>query len=102
MYAIIQTSGRQFRVQEGDVIVVDRMQADVGAEITFDRVLLVHGDEVKVGAPCVEGASVAGKVVEHRKGEKVRTFKYRPTRRMRRRVGFRHSHTHVEITGIQA
>ncbi|MBX2800073.1 MAG: 50S ribosomal protein L21 [Myxococcales bacterium] len=102
MYAIVETCGKQYRVSEGDVIEVDRLKADVGAEITLDRVLLVHGDQVQVGCPCVEGASVKAKVVDHTRGPKVITFKYRPTRRMRRRVGFRHSHTQLEILGIQA
>lgn len=102
MYAIVETSGKQYRVQPGEVITVDRMQAEVGAEITLDRVLLVHGGEVKIGTPCVAGASVTAKVVAHPRGDKVITFKYRPTRRMRRRVGFRHSHTQLEIVGINA
>ena len=102
MYAIIETSGKQYRVQEGEVITVDRMKADVGAEVVLDRVLLVHGEQVQIGDPVVAGASVKAKVVDHTRGEKVITFKYRPTRRMRRRVGFRHSHTQLEIVGIQA
>lgn len=101
MYAIVETSGKQYRVQEGQVITVDRMQAEVGSEITLDRVLLVHGDQVQIGTPLVDGASVTAKVVDHPRGEKVITFKYRPTRRMRRRVGFRHSHTQLEITAIR-
>ena len=102
MYAIIETSGKQYRGQEGEVITVDRMKADVGAEVVLDRVLLVHGEQVQIGDPVVAGASVKAKVVDHTRGEKVITFKYRPTRRMRRRVGFRHSHTQLEIVGIQA
>lgn len=102
MYAIVETSGRQFRVAEGDTIQVDRLQADVGAEIVLDRVLLVHGDQVQIGTPLVAGAKVKARVKDHTRGEKVITFKYRPTRRQRRRVGFRHSHTQLEILGIEA
>lgn len=102
MYAIVETSGRQFRVEEGDTIQVDRIQAEVGAEIVLDRVLLVHGAEVRVGTPLVSGAKVKARVKDHNRGQKVITFKYRPTRRQRRRVGFRHSHTQLEILGIEA
>ena len=102
MYAIIDTCGKQYRVQPGDTVTLDRMDAEVGSEITFDKVLLVHGDELVVGSPNVEGAQVKAKVVDHTKGPKVITFKMRRTRRYRRRVGFRHSHTTVEILDIQA
>ena len=100
MYAIVETSGKQYRVATGDTILVDRMAADVGSEITLDRVLLVHGDEIKVGAPTVDGASVTAKVVAHPRGEKLKSFKYVRTRRYRRRHGYRHHHTHLEITAI--
>ena len=101
MYAIIETSGKQYRVKQGETITVDRMQDEVGAEVTLGRVLLVHDEHVRVGDPLVAGATVRAKVVAHTKGDKVITFKYRPTRRMRRRVGFRHCHTELEIVGIQ-
>jgi large subunit ribosomal protein L21 len=101
MFAIVETSGKQYRVAAGDVITVDRRKEDVGSDITLDRVLMVSGDDLKVGSPIVEGAKVSARVVEHPRGDKVITFKYRPTRRFRRRVGFRHSHTTLEITGIE-
>lgn len=100
MYAILETSGKQYRVQKGETITVDRMAADVGSTITLDRVLLVHGDSVKVGSPTVAGASVTAKVAEHMKGEKLHSFKYVRTRRTRRRHGYRHSHTVLEILDI--
>jgi large subunit ribosomal protein L21 len=100
MYAIVETSGKQYRVAKGDTILVDLMAADVGATITLDRVLLVHGTEVKVGAPTVAGASVTARVVEHPRGEKLRSFKYVRTRRYRRRHGYRHHHTKLEILDI--
>lgn len=102
MFAIVETSGKQYRVQAGEKIVVDRVDAEEGAEITLDRVLLVGGDEVKVGAPTVDGAKVAARVVDHHKGDKVLTFKYRRRHRTRRKVGFRHSHTTLEIVSIDA
>ncbi len=102
MFAIVETSGKQYRVEPGASIVVDRMGADIGDTITLERVLLVSGDDTKVGTPTVGGAKVTAKVVDHHKGEKVIAFKYRPRQRYRRRVGFRHSHTTLEIVSIDA
>lgn len=102
MFAIIANGGKQYRVATGDKVVVDRMDAEVGASITIEQVLLVSGDDIKVGTPNVDGAKVVVKVLDHHKGEKVLTFKYRPTRRMRKRKGFRHSHTTLEIVSIDA
>ena len=101
MFAIVETSGKQYRVEKGATITVDRMDAEEGAEVTLDRVLLLADDGVKVGAPVIEGASVTAKVVSHPRGEKVVTFKFRRRHRTRRRVGFRHSHTTLEITDIK-
>ncbi len=101
MFAIVETGGKQYRVATGETITVDRMAADVGSTITLDQVLLVSGDKVAVGAPTVDGASIKATVTGHHKGDKVLTFKYRPTRRSRRRVGFRHSHTTLEIVAIE-
>jgi len=101
MFAIIETSGKQYRVEEGLTITVDRMDVNEGDTISLDRVLLVSGDGVKVGTPTVEGATVTAKVTGHPRGDKVTTFKYTARQRTRRRVGFRHSHTTLEITGIK-
>ena len=100
MFAIVETSGKQYRVAAGETITVDRMQADVGDTVTLDRVLLVSGDDTRVGAPIVDGATVTAKVTDHPRGDKVITFKYRARKRYRRRVGFRHSHTTLEIVSI--
>jgi len=100
MYAIVETSGKQYRVAKGDKITVDRMAAEIGATITLDRVLMVHGDAVQVGAPTVAGAAVMAKVLAHPLGDKVKTFKYVRTRRYRHRRGYRHSHTTLEIVDI--
>ena len=102
MFAIVQTSGKQYRVAAGETITVDRMAGEIGDTVTFDQVLLVQGDELKLGSPTVDGATVTAKVTGHPRGDKVITFKYRPTRRMRRRVGYRHSHTTLEIVSIDA
>jgi large subunit ribosomal protein L21 len=100
MFAVVETSGKQYRVEPGAVINVDKMPVEEGATITLDRVLLIGGVDLKIGAPTVAGATVTAKVVGHPKGDKVMTFKYTPTHRTRRRVGFRHSHTTLEIVSI--
>ena len=101
MYAIVETSGKQYRVAKGDSILVDLVSAEIGSTVTLDRVLLVHGDAVKVGTPTLEGAKVTAKVIEHPRGEKLRSFKYVRTRRYRRRHGYRHDYTRLEILDIQ-
>lgn len=100
MYAIVETSGKQYRVAVGEMILVDQMAAEVGSTVTLDRVLMVHGDSVSVGSPLVAGAAVTVRVVEHVRGEKLRSFKYVRTRRYRRRHGYRHHHTKLEILDI--
>jgi large subunit ribosomal protein L21 len=101
MFAIVETSGKQYRVETGAFITVDSMQAEEGETISLDKVLLIGGEGVQVGAPHVEGASVQAKVVGHFKGDKVVTFKYKRRQRSRRRVGYRHSHTTLEILAIE-
>jgi len=100
MYAIVETSGKQYRVAIGDLIVVDQMKADVGDTVTLDRVLLVHGDAIQVGTPTLAGVVVTARVVDHHRGEKLRSFKYLRTRRYRRRHGYRHHNTRLEILDI--
>lgn len=102
MYAVIATGGKQYRVSEGDTITVDRLQADVGSTLEISDVLLIGGDELKVGAPTVAGAKVVAQVVAHELGEKREIFKYRRTRRYRRFRGFRPSLTTLSIQSISA
>ena len=101
MFAVVETCGKQYRVATGEVITVDRLAAEVGSSITLDRVLLIAGETVEVGAPTVEGAAVTAKVVEHKRGVKAVTFKYRRRHRRKRHVGYRSSLTSLEITGIE-
>lgn len=101
MFAIVETSGKQYRVQKGDTITVDRMDAEEGSSITLERVMLIADDGVKVGSPTVDGASVTATVTGHPRGDKVVAFKFKRRQRYRRRVGFRHSHTTLEITDIK-
>lgn len=100
MYAIVETAGHQYRVEPGQQLVVDRLGAQAGSEITLDKVLLLGGESVQVGAPTVPGATVLATVVDHHLAGKVFTFKYRRRQRTRRRVGFRASRTTLHITAI--
>lgn len=102
MYAVVESGSKQYRVAVGDRLQVDRLGLDVGADLVFEKVLLLGGEEVRVGAPSVPGVSVVAKVVSHDQGDKVRTFKYRRRRRSRVRRGFRASLTTLEITAINA
>ena len=77
MYAIIATGGKQYKVSEGDVIKVEKLDAEVGAKVTFDDVLLIGGDAVKVGTPTVDGAKVEASVVSEGKDKKVIVYKYK-------------------------
>ena len=102
MYALVETSGAQFRVEEGDELIVDRVSAEVGSSIELSEVLLLSGDSVQVGTPYVEGASVQAEVLEHIKGDKVETYKYRRARRYRKSVGFRARLSVIKIQSINA
>lgn len=98
MYAVIETGGKQYRVQEGDVITVEKLKAEAGDKITFDRVLAVNdGKELKVGTPVVSGVSVSGTVVENGKGKKVIIFKYKAKKDYRKKQGHRQPYTMVKI-----
>ena len=102
MYALVETSGTQFRVEEGDELIVDRVSAEVGSSIELSNVLLLSGDSVKIGTPYVEGAQVQAEVVEHIKGDKVETYKYRRARRYRKSIGFRARLSVIKIQSINA
>ena len=101
MYAVIKTGGKQYSVKVGDVVYVEKLNAEDNSEVTFDRVLAV-GEEgsVKVGAPVVEGASVVAKVVKTGKGKKLNILTYRPKKGSMVRKGHRQPYTKVEITAI--
>ncbi len=102
MYAIIKTGGKQYRVQEGDNIFVEKLASDVDSEVVFDQVLAVVNDgDVKVGTPVVEGAKVTAKVLEQGKEKKIRIFKYKAKSNYRRRQGHRQPYTKVTIEKIE-
>ncbi len=101
MYAVIRSGGRQYRVQAGDQILVEKLPVEAGQQVSLDEVLLVAGEgEVKIGAPLVEGARVQATVMAHEKGPKIRIFKYRPKERYRRRMGHRQTYTRLRVDEI--
>ncbi len=101
MYAIIETGGKQYRVQEGDVITIEKLDVEAGDAVTFDKVLVLNNDkELQVGAPYVEGAKVAGEVVENGKGQKVIIFKYKAKKDYRKKQGHRQPYTMVKIMSL--
>ena len=101
MQAIIVTGGKQYKVAQGDTLFIEKLEAEAGAEITFDQVLaILNEDKATFGAPTVEGASVVATVVKNGKGKKIRVFKYNPKKGYRKRQGHRHPYTKVEIGTI--
>ena len=103
MYAIVETCGRQYKVQEGDVVFLDKLSLEEGAEVKFDKVLAVMNDNnLNIGTPVVEGASVTAKVLKHGKDKKIIVFKYKPKKGYRKKQGHRQPYTQVEIQKINA
>ena len=101
MYAVIKTGGKQYRVKPGDVLVVEKLDGEPGAKVAFDQVLMVgEGEAVTVGAPVVEGASVAATLIETRKGEKVKIFKKIRRQGYRRTRGHRQLESVLRVTAI--
>jgi large subunit ribosomal protein L21 len=101
MYAIIQTGGKQVRVEEGQAIYVEKLDVEAGETVTFEDVLMVGGDSLKVGAPLVEGATVTAKVEKHGRGEKVVVYKFKAKKNYRRKQGHRQPYTKVVIWFVQ-
>ncbi len=102
MYAIIETGGKQYRVQQGDVIFVEKLDLSPDAAVSFDVLLVGGNGGVTVGRPTVPGAKVSAKVVAQVKGEKITIFKYKSKKNYRRTQGHRQPYTKLEITGISA
>lgn len=100
MYAIIATGGKQYRVSEGDTIYIEKLDAQEDSEVVFP-VLMLSGEQVKMGTPEVEGASVTGKVVRHGRGQKIIVYKFKAKKNYRRKQGHRQPFTQVEITAIK-
>lgn len=103
MYAVIKTGGKQYRVEQGNVIYVEKIDAQADEAVTFDEVLLVgDGDQTKIGAPTVAGAKVEGKVLAQVKSKKIVVYKYKAKKNERKKQGHRQPYTKVEITAINA
>ena len=102
MYAIIESCGKQYKVQEGEVVFFEKLDAEEGKKVTFDKVVLVSEDgKVQVGNPYVKDVKVEGKVVAHGKGKKILVYKMKPKKNYRRMQGHRQPYTKVEITSIK-
>ena len=100
MYAIIATGGKQYKVSEGDVLKVEKLGAAEGEKVTFDQVLAIGGDELKVGTPTVSGATVEASVVKEGRAKKVIVYKYKPKTGYHKKNGHRQSFTQVKIEKI--
>ena len=102
MYAVIEACGKQYKVTKGDVVFFEKLDAEEGKKVTFDKVVLLSDDgKVEVGAPYVKGIKVEGKVVSHGKGKKIIVFKYKAKKNYKRKQGHRQPYTKVEITAIK-
>ncbi|MFQ1047944.1 50S ribosomal protein L21 [Avibacterium paragallinarum] len=103
MYAVFQSGGKQHRVSEGQVVRLEKLEISTGESVEFDSVLMVvNGEDVKIGAPVVAGAKVLAEVVSHGRGDKVKIVKFRRRKHSRKQQGHRQWFTEVKITGIQA
>ncbi|AST92730.1 50S ribosomal protein L21 [Sutcliffiella cohnii] len=102
MYAIIETGGKQIKVEEGQVVYIEKLDAVEGDTVTFDKVLFVGGENVKVGSPVVEGASVTAKVEKQGRAKKITVFKYKAKKNYRKKQGHRQPYTKVTVEKINA
>jgi len=102
MYAIIETGGKQIKVEEGQVIYVEKLEATEGETFTFDQVLFVGGEDVKVGSPLVEGATVTAKVEKQGRAKKLVVFKYKPKKNYHKKQGHRQPYTKLVVEKINA
>lgn len=100
MYAVIQTGGKQYRVQQGDIIYVEKLNVEEGTEVSFDVLLLGKEEGIQVGSPVVPSARVVGKVLDQVKAAKIIVYKYKPKKNVRKKQGHRQPYTKVEITSI--
>ena len=100
MFAVIKTGGKQYKVSEGDLLDIEKLDKKEGDEVTFEEVLLLEDDETEIGKPIVEKASVKAEVVEQGREDKKIVYKYKPKKRQRKKKGHRHPYTKVEIKEI--
>ena len=103
MYAVFKTGGKQYRATTGDVIKVEKIEAEKGATLELDQVLMVgEGEDVKIGAPFLEGGKVTVTVLDHGRRDKINVIKFKRRKNYRRQMGHRQYFTQIEITGIDA
>ena len=103
MYAVIETGGKQVRVQEGDVVFIEKLNVEADETVSFDKVVAVGAESgIKVGTPYVEGATVSAKVLKNGKGKKIAVFTYKPKKGQKRAMGHRQPYTQVQIESINA
>ena len=101
MKAVIVTGGKQYTVSEGDVLYIEKLEAEAEATVKFDVLAVLDGENTKIGAPVVEGASVEAKVLKNGKAKKITVFKYKPKKNEKKKIGHRQPYTKVEIVSIQ-
>mmetsp|Transcript_19108 Transcript_19108/g.8893 ORF Transcript_19108/g.8893 Transcript_19108/m.8893 type:complete len:104 (+) Transcript_19108:528-839(+) len=102
MYAVVKTGGKQYKVKEGVLLKVEKLEGEVGSSVVFDKVLMVSdGKNVSIGQPLIENASVHGHIVEHGKSKKIIVFKYKKRKRYRRKRGHRQFFTTVQVNSIK-
>jgi len=103
MYAVVATGGKQYKVQEGEILRIEKLTGEIGSQVAFDQVLMLSdGENVKVGQPVLEGVQVKGHIIEQGKHKKILVFKYKRRKRYRRKQGHRQPFTAVKIDAIEA
>ena len=103
MYAIIETGGKQYKVQAGDVVYVEKLEVEADSEVVLDKVIALGGEDgIKVGAPYVDGATVTAKAIKNGKAKKIVVMTYKPKKNEKRKLGHRQPYTKVEIAAIDA
>ena len=103
MYAIIETGGKQYRVEQGDVLYIEKLDVNTDDVVTFDKVIVLGGEKkAKIGAPYVKGATVTAKVLKNGKAKKITVFTYKPKKDSKRKLGHRQPYTKVQIDAINA
>ncbi|MEE1280291.1 MAG: 50S ribosomal protein L21 [Oscillospiraceae bacterium] len=103
MYAIIETGGKQYRVEQGDVLFIEKLNANTDDVVTFDKVIILENEgKTKIGAPYVKGATVTAKVLKNGKAKKITVFTYKPKKDSKRKLGHRQPYTKVQIEAINA
>ena len=100
MYAIFETGGKQYKAEKGDIVHIEKLDADVGKTVSFDVLVVADGGDITIGTPYVKGAKVKAKIDEHGKDKKVIVYKFKPKRKYRKKQGHRQPYTRVTVTGI--